>query len=262
MNNHNKSVYKTKKCDKAVCNIFANWEETLIWSCLQNVMGEVFVNDINNPTAAMAVLGDFCFLGGIPDENLVIYKPDLCKRNFTLMVPQSVEWGLLIEKCYREKAKKVVRYAFEKEKDIFDKKTLETVIAKLPKEYQIKMIDKFLFMQCEKLVWCEDFVSQYDDYSKYQDYGIGVVILKDNEIVSGASSYASYNGGIEIEIDTRYDYRRRGLAYIAGAKLILSCLERGLYPSWDAQNKWSAKLAEKLGYNFSHEYTAYEICGY
>ncbi|MDD6328823.1 MAG: GNAT family N-acetyltransferase, partial [Lachnospiraceae bacterium] len=34
------------------------------------------------------------------------------------------------------------------------------------------------------------------------------------------------------------------------------------YPSWDAQNKWSVGLAEKLGYHFSHEYTAYEINGY
>ncbi|MGB4661891.1 MAG: GNAT family N-acetyltransferase, partial [Mobilitalea sp.] len=28
------------------------------------------------------------------------------------------------------------------------------------------------------------------------------------------------------------------------------------------QNKWSVALAEKLGYHFDHEYTAYEIRGY
>ena len=67
--------------------------------------------------------------------------------------------------------------------------------------------------------------------------------------------------GIEIEIDTREDHRRKGLAYACGAKLILECLKRGLYPSWDAQNKWSVALAEKLGYHFDHEYTAYEITG-
>ena len=50
----------------------------------------------------------------------------------------------------------------------------------------------------------------------------------------------------------------KGLAYAAGAKLILECLERGLYPSWDAQNKWSAALAKKLGYRYSHTYTVYE----
>ena len=55
---------------------------------------------------------------------------------------------------------------------------------------------------------------------------------------------------------------RKGLAYACGAKLILECIKNGLYPSWDAQNKWSVALAEKLGYHFSHEYIAYEIIGY
>ena len=90
-------------------------------------------------------------------------------------------------------------------------------------------------------------------------YGLGAAILKDGELVSGASSYTSYRGGIEIQIDTREDYRRQGLAYICGAKLILECLERGWYPSWDAQNPGSAALAQKLGYHLDHEYTAYEV---
>ena len=80
-------------------------------------------------------------------------------------------------------------------------------------------------------------------------------------MASGASSYSAYSGGIEIEIDTKPEHRRQGLAYACGARLILECLERGLYPSWDAQNRISAALAVKLGYNFSHEYTAYEIGG-
>ena len=50
-----------------------------------------------------------------------------------------------------------------------------------------------------------------------------------------------------------------GLASVCGAKLILECQERKLYPSWDAQNLWSVALAEKLGYHFSYEYTAYEV---
>ena len=104
-------------------------------------------------------------------------------------------------------------------------------------------------------------VALYGDYAQYRERGLGAVILKDGEPVSGASSYSGYLGGIEIEIDTRTDYRRRGLAYICGAKLILDCLERGWYPSWDAQNLWSVALAEKLGYHFDHEYVVYEWNG-
>lgn len=71
--------------------------------------------------------------------------------------------------------------------------------------------------------------------------------------------FSSYKGGIEIEIDTREDFRKRGLAYICGAKLILECLKRNIFPSWDAHNTASARLAEKLDYYFDYAYTAYEI---
>ena len=59
-----------------------------------------------------------------------------------------------------------------------------------------------------------------------------------------------------------YNRRRIGLASACGAKLILECINRNLYPSCDAQNKRSVALAEKLGYQFDKEYVAYEVNGY
>lgn len=104
-----------------------------------------------------------------------------------------------------------------------------------------------------------DFVSAFESKEQYLNIGNGMVILKDRKIVSGASSYARYNGGIEIEVDTLPSERRKHFATIACSALILKCLEECLYPSWDAQNIHSAHLAEKLGYEFDHEYTAYEV---
>ena len=86
-----------------------------------------------------------------------------------------------------------------------------------------------------------------------------MVVTENSHIVSGAASYTRYIEGIEIEIDTKKEYRRQGLATAAGAALILECLDRGLYPSWDAQNLWSVALAEKLGYSFDYEYPVYEV---
>lgn len=40
---------------------------------------------------------------------------------------------------------------------------------------------------------------------------------------------------------------------------ILNCIEEGLYPSWDAQNMNSVRLAESLGYEYEHEYIVYEV---
>ncbi len=240
--------------------IFENWNETLIWSCLQEIMGAIHTNFTED--AAMAILGDFAFYVGNPDEELIRFKPGSCEQDFIIMVPQNDEWAELIEKCYGDKAKRVTRYAIKKEQEVFDIEKLEQAILNLPDGYELKMIDESEYHMCQNNGWANDLVSQYKDYNTYKKLGLGVVALKDGELAAGASSYSRYNEGIEIEIDTREDHRRKGLAYACGAKLILECMKKGLYPSWDAQNKWSVALAEKLGYHFSHEYIAYEIMGY
>lgn len=254
-------TYKIEHTEKAA-PLFTGWQETLIWSCLQNVMGEIYADSQDEPCSAMALIGDFCFLAGRPNKELAMYEPENCKKDFMIVVPQTEEWESVIEECYREKAKKTVRYAIKKEPSVFDTERLQQAVRELPQEYTLKMIDEEWFYRCREISWCRDFVSLYRDFEMYREHGLGVLILKDGEVVAGASSYSGYLEGIEIEIDTREDFRRRGLAYICASKLILECLARGLYPSWDAQNRWSAALAEKLGYHFDHEYTVYEVEGW
>lgn len=254
-------IYEIKDSRKVEA-IFNSWQETMIWSCLQQTMGHLYANNVEYPTSVMAILGDFCFFAGEPNKELVMYKPEWCKQDFIIMVPQTAAWETLIAECYQKKSKKVTRYAIKKEPNVFDKDFLQNIVHSLPQGYELKMMDEELFYRCKEIEWCRDWVAQYNDYELYQKHGLGAIILKDGEPVSGASSYSGYQGGIEIEIDTKEEYRRKGLAFICGAKLILECLARNWYPSWDAQNKWSVALAEKLGYHFEHEYTAYEIYDY
>lgn len=248
--------------DKNVELLFAGWEESLIWSCLQGVMGRIYADDKEKPLSAMAILGDFCFFAGRPNRELTAYKPEWCVQDFIIAVPQNEQWADMIETHFGDRAEKVVRYAIKKEPDIFDRNRLREMTGQLSPEYTFSLIDGKIYEDCRKESWCRDFVSQFADWPAYQKTGLGVVALKDGVPVAGASSYSAYAGGIEIEIDTKKEFRRRGLATACGAKLILECLDRGLYPSWDAQNLWSVALAEKLGYHFDHEYTAYEIQGY
>ncbi|MBK1809116.1 GNAT family N-acetyltransferase [Clostridium sp. YIM B02505] len=53
--------------------------------------------------------------------------------------------------------------------------------------------------------------------------------------------------------------KQGGLALACASKLILDCLERVIYPRWDAANLESVALAEKLGYHFDKEYIVYSI---
>lgn len=254
-------IYKLEQTERAA-ELFGSWQETIIWSCLQNIMGEIYVNNPECPTSAMAVLGDFCFFAGIGNEELVSYKPRHCHSDFIIMIPQTEAWCALIEQCYKERARRVTRYAVRKEPEVFDSERLQLIVQALPSEYRLQMIEEEAYRLCRDQEWSRDLVSQYKDYEMYRKLGLGVVIMRQDELAAGASSYSTYRQGIEVEIDTKEAFRRKGLATICGAKLILECLERNLYPSWDAQNPWSVALAEKLGYHFDHAYSAYEIRGY
>ncbi|BBF44900.1 acetyltransferase, GNAT family [Lachnospiraceae bacterium KM106-2] len=253
-------VYPVKDADLAkIKPLFDNWQETLIWSCLQGVMGQAWTNDLENPTSAKIQIADFCFLAGEMEPDFFNYRHESWNTDFTIMVPQNEEWASLIEEHYGDNAKRVTRYAIKKESDIFNRERLQQFIDGLDSEYEVKMIEGDLFIQAKQNHWSADLCSQFPSYEEYKEKGIGAVVVHKGEIVSGASSYTVYKEGIEIEIDTREDYRRKGLAAACGAKLILACLDRGLYPSWDAQNLGSVALAEKLGYHMDHEYVAYEV---
>lgn len=251
-------IVELKQPEKAA-SLFSGWQETMIWSCLQGVMGRIYGDSPIMPSSAVAQLGDFCFFAGEPSREMLLNEAIFHDREFMILVPQTREWADLMEACYGSKASRVTRYAIQKEPGGFNRELLQGIVDGLPHGYQLQMMDEPLFWRCREIPWCRDWVAQYDSYAHYQRYGLGAVILKDGVPVSGASSYSSYRGGIEVEIDTREDYRRRGLACVCGAKLILECLKRGWYPSWDAQNLWSVALAEKLGYHVDHEYAAYEV---
>ena len=245
-------IYEINDTSK-VKSLFDGWEETLIYSCLQKVMGKIYVTDLENPKSAFAFVGCFGFLAGEPDMELVINKPE----GFVIMVPQNEQWATLIEECFPN-AKRVTRYAIKKDTK-FDVDQLQKEIDKLPDGYELKKIDSAIYDKCMEDPVTVDFVSAFGSKEKYLQIGRGMVITKNGEIVAGASSYTRYIEGIEIEVDTVKPERRKHLATIVCAALILNCLNEGLYPSWDAQNMNSVHLAEKFGYEFDHEYVAYEV---
>lgn len=238
--------------------LFAGCSDTTLFSCLQGVMGVVYADGEEDPESARAVLGDFSFFGGKPEKELALLLND---REFHILVPGSEEWGVLLESCFGTRVRKVLRYAIKKEPEVFDRNRLFKAANSLPAGFERRIINEELYYKCQREKWSRDFVGNYPDYDTYRRLGLGMAIVKDGELLAGTSSYSSYLGGIEIEVGTREDYRRRGLAYACSAGLILECLDRGLYPSWDAQNLSSVGLAEKLGYHFDREYPVYEYYG-
>lgn len=234
-----------------IAPLFAHWDETMVWSCLQGVMGRAVWN--GSRTAAAIISGDFGFLAGEPDEELLRRVPG------PLLVPRTGDWFPLIERVYGVRAVRETRYAILKEPDVFDRAKLARYVASLPTGYVMRQIDRDLVPVLLGAEWSRDFCAAFDSPEDCCRRGLGYVALWNGTPVAGAGSYCVYRGGIEIEIDTREDHRRRGLAAACGARLILECLDRGRYPSWDAHDLRSVALAEKLGYHRGDPYPVYWI---
>lgn len=231
--------------------LFGDWAEGIIWVCLQGRMGAVLADKARS--SAAAVLGDFAFFAGAPNQEL------LDAVSVPLLVPQNDGWADAIAAHFGSGVKPITRYATRKD-TVFDRERLRKYADSLSDSYTIWRIDKELYKLCSENSWSRDLVSQYPTWEAYRELGLGVAVLWGETPVAGASSYASFEGGIEIEIDTKPEERRRGLARACGAALILECLDRGLYPSWDAHDTVSLALAERLGYRADKPYLTFLRC--
>jgi len=243
---------------KKLVTMFQDFNNVVLLSYLQGHMGTAWVNDLENPTVAQVTVGIFTFyagdlnaketeelLGNIPERMLVIVN--------------SEEWKKRLETYYETKIDKFLRYKFKRKAEVFDCLKLESFISVLPEGYELRRIDEHIVNIPTLHKVSEDFTSQFQSVEDYLNRGIGFSILYKGEVVCGASSYNIYDDGIEIEVATDHNHRRKGLATIVSAALILDCLEKGIYPNWDAANTTSAKLAEKLGYIFDKAYDTYFV---
>ena len=246
---------------QTIAPLFADWPEKMVRSTLDGCMGEAFANE--PLTVAQIINGDFIFLAGDANsadvDTLVAHIPVCSASKEWLIVPRDEGWGNRVAKVWGNRAQPIERYAIRKDENHFDRDRLTAFTQALPSGYSLCAMDDACYHMAHEQSWSVDLVSQFQDATDFAERGLGIMVCWGNEPVAGASSYVVFRDGIEIEIDTRTDHRRKGLATACGAALILECLKRGLYPSWDAANRQSVALAEKLGYVFDRPYITFRL---
>lgn len=230
--------------------LFSGWDTPMVRACLQGRMGRV---QTLGADSALASIGDFCFLAGEP-------VPELVERtDAPILVPGSAGWEELIRRMLGERAVPFTRYAVRCQPGDLQKDKLIRFTRSLPQGFRIQPVGREIYFTLVEEEWAWDLCGCFADVEEFLEQGLGFVVTRDGLLVAGACSYAVCDGAIEIEIDTRPDFRRMGLAKACGARLILECLARGIYPGWDAHNEPSLALAEKLGYRLDHPYTAFWV---
>ncbi|MFJ8526900.1 GNAT family N-acetyltransferase [Bacillus sp. NPDC094106] len=243
---------------KKLVPMFENIDSTIVLSYLQGHMGNAWVDNLENPTVAQITVGIFVFYAGNPNteeaEELLHNLPD-----FTLAIVDSDEWKNRIETVHKGSIEKFQRFRFKKNLEDLDSVHIQKLLSALPEEYEMKRIDKNIAKASSFHELSEDFISQFDSIDDFIDRGVGYAILNKGQVVSAATSFSIYDDGIEIEVASHPNHRRKGLATIVASALILDCLDRGKYPSWDGANSESVELAKKLGYTFKESYDTYFI---
>jgi len=236
-------------------------EEVCIWSCIEGIMGRAWINEINEPLYGAVVVADFLFLlGQVPDElsdELKNIMETLGKNQ--IIVSENPDWENIILKVFPQKIVRFMRYSFHWEPDAFDQKRLAEFALEKEDGYEVVPFTIEIAEKALRSNFTADFCMFFETPEAFLKQGIGYCIMKDDQIVAGASSYSTCDGAIDITIGTINEYRRKGLALKCASRLILACLERGLYPRWDAANLESVALAEKLGYRFKEAYQVFTI---
>lgn len=235
--------------------LFLPWNKTMVHSFLGGDMGYAIAYDENldcsrTPRAAQIVVGDFCFFAGVPSSEAA------SDARAPIIIPRDAHWHGAIEAALGDDVIKTERFATSLPRR-FDIHFLRGQVSRLAQGYTLQAIDASLYADSFKEPWSADLCAQFESATDFLARGIGTAITKDGELVCGASSYTVFGGGIEIEIDTKPAYRKRGLATVCAAALILSCTARGLAPYWDAHDARSLALAQKLGYESGGAYTTY-----
>jgi len=248
---------------KTIAPICGESKEVLVRGAVDGTVGRVWVPKLENSSYCLIVVGDFVYLMGLPpkghgamDLKTQIYKMITSK---SLIYPQNERWAEWIEDQFLGQTRMVSRYALKKDEHHFDVEQLKQFVNQIPKGIKMKRIDDRLYQQVMKEEWSRDLCANFEDVKHFHASGFGYVAVKGREIVAGCSAYGASEGMMEIEVDTRKDYRRQGLALACSAAFLLECLERNIIPNWDAANLKSVGLAEKLGYIYDQEYQVYQI---
>lgn len=239
--------------------MFEYADDSTLDSFFEGVLGNAYSDSIDCPKSAVINVGDFFFVAGEPiiAEQVIKLAGD---NRYATFIPDRPEWFEALN-SHGKKLLFLERYHTSLPENGFDVNALEKItkgIENYP-DLILEPIDEKYYKKALQEDWSSPFVSNFKDYDEFNKHGFGFVITKDSEIVCGTSCFSYYKDGVEIEVSTREDFRRQGLAKITSAAFILECINRGVTPHWDARNKASLAISKNMGFIFKDKYISFEF---
>lgn len=224
-----------------------------------NSKGDLWVNNIENPTVAIAYsrpVGGFSIIG-VPEDDevfLQFLEKDFfaeIKENgfnyFEFSVEESILEKKLLEKFSDKKISQEDEYYFRK---------YEKCEANILKNYAILPVDVEVINQLNSGVFnnpeflSEKILESWDSYDGFLLKSLAFIAIKNKTIVGVILGTAIYEKIVAIDIETHTDHRRKGIAKALTQRFTNACLQKELIPQWNCvdSNIASRNTVESLGF--------------
>lgn len=238
---------------------YASYESVFAYGVVEkNIPGRIYVDDAENPQSALICsnCGKYLVIGDETNNifNNAVVEFLMDKSNHIIfydLYVSSEEWIEVLSRLLNGQAV-VLRFCVY----YYENKNITGTIDNIPLAdgFDLKQIGENLFEQIAN-EFNPPYRKHFGSTETFCSKNFGFCITKKDEVVCvGASTYTG-NGYAEIDIETRGDFYRQGLAFTVCKEFIKYCSENNLKAMWICNNgnKPSIQLADKLGFTKSKE---------
>ena len=230
---------------------------TCIDSVLEGRCGSLIVDTAAESGTAWILAPPFWLAAGPCDSAAARSLAETIEQ-FGGVVVADEDWLAAIEARCPDRTDRVSRTSFETSG--LDRARLQGLATpRLPGLEVVRLDAELLSAACARISPDLLFSTSFGSAAAFERDGIGFCVLSDAQLVAAAASAFVSANAIEVQVNTRPDQRGRGLATLASAALLVSCLDNGLRPNWDTGNPVSQRLAERLGYTPLPAYEMLEV---
>ncbi|HPF54653.1 MAG TPA: GNAT family N-acetyltransferase [Clostridia bacterium] len=233
--------------------------ELSVFSVIDDITsGSVYVNNLDNPTAALIQTSECNLVAGITTDadfnDSVGEKIDF----WAPITPDTKQWNDIIPQIHPDKfIRRYTRRHYVLE--IADKNNMTFA---LPNGYFLESVNLEELKQKKYKNANEilDWIENWKDYEIFLKYGVGSYIRNEDTIVSWSISDCAHNDKIAIGIHTDDGYRRKGFAKTVVNEVIRLCELKGYkHIEWLCVdfNQGSIAVAEKMGFKLENKYDCF-----
>lgn len=249
---------KNKEFSK-IAHLIKSKNEISVLAVINGSMpGEIYVNNPDNPTAALIKTCECNLIAGSPDD--VAFNSEISSQLdfWNPLTPDTSQWIDRIPAIHSNPfIRKYKRRHYVLSIDDFKECKEPLKDGFLIEKVNIDLLRQRGYENTDKLL---EWIADWGDEAGFQKYGAGYFIHNNKVIVSWSLSDCCFEKEITIGIHTDERYRDNGFGKIVVSAVVRECFAKGYENiNWLCvdTNKGSIALAEKTGFKYNNEYYSF-----